>query len=68
MHAGQLRLQSHTYIGFPLQQWMHERTSVLRFTYIVLLSIPTGKTGGLDLMHYGITTIPLSTTEIQVLC
>ena len=24
-------------ISFPLQQWLHERTSVLRYTYIAFL-------------------------------
>jgi len=24
-------------IGFPLQQWLHERASVLRYTYIACL-------------------------------
>ena len=24
-------------IAFPLQQWLHERTSVLRYTYVALL-------------------------------
>jgi hypothetical protein len=26
-------------IAFPLQQWLHERTSMLRYTYIVCLVI-----------------------------
>jgi len=41
-HAGYLRLQNaHTgcviLIAFPLQQWLHERTSVLHCTYIACL-------------------------------
>jgi len=41
-HAGYLRLQNaHTrciiLIAFPLQQWLHERTSMLRDTYIACL-------------------------------
>lgn len=38
---GNLRLQTHSgYViinAFPLQQWLHERTSVLRYTYFALL-------------------------------
>jgi len=26
-------------IAFPLQQWLHERASVLRYTYIVCLAV-----------------------------
>jgi len=43
MHAGYLRLQTHlqyTYAiltAFPLQQWLHERAPVLRYTYIACL-------------------------------
>jgi hypothetical protein len=37
MHAGYLRLQTHsgcvTLTAFPLQQWLHERTSLLPYTY-----------------------------------
>jgi len=28
-----------TYIAFPLQQWLHERASLLRYTYIACLVI-----------------------------
>ena len=28
-------------IAFPLQQWLHERASILRFTYIACLVIST---------------------------
>ena len=35
LHAGYLRLQTHSEyvirIAFPLQQWLHERASVLRY-------------------------------------
>jgi len=38
MHAGYLRLQTHSeyavLIVFPLQRWLHERASMLRYTYI----------------------------------
>jgi hypothetical protein len=45
LHPGYLRLQTHTHrhteyailIAFPLQQWLLEGTSVLRYTYTVLL-------------------------------
>jgi len=40
-HAGYLRLQTHTqYVilfVFPLQQWLHERASLLRYSHIVCL-------------------------------
>ena len=36
-------------------------------TLPALLNIPTDKTGILELMHYGIITIPLPPIEIQVL-
>jgi len=28
-----------TFIAFPLQQWVHERASVLRYTYIAFVVI-----------------------------
>ena len=28
---------THTQVTFPLQQWLHERTSLLRYTYIAYL-------------------------------
>ena len=28
-----------TLVAFPLQQWLHERTSILRYTYIACLVI-----------------------------
>jgi hypothetical protein len=39
VHAGILRLQTHThnmqyFIAFPRQQHLHERASVLRYTYV----------------------------------
>jgi len=40
LHAGYIRLQTHTHtvcvvlIAFPLQPWLHERTSMLRYMYI----------------------------------
>jgi predicted GNAT superfamily acetyltransferase len=35
MHTGYLRLQTHTQnIAFPLQQWLYERASMLRYTHI----------------------------------
>jgi len=37
LHAGYLKLQTHTHIiliAFPLQQWLLERASMLRYTYI----------------------------------
>jgi hypothetical protein len=47
MYAGYLRLQIHTHthihtgcvirIASPLQQWLHERTSMLRYTLPILL-------------------------------
>jgi hypothetical protein len=37
LHAGYLRLQTNTgciiLIAFPLQQWLHERASMLRCTH-----------------------------------
>ena len=41
-HAGHLRLQTHSQyviIVFPLQQWLHERTSMLRYMYTACLVI-----------------------------
>jgi len=36
LHAGELRLQKQSeyvmLIAFPLQQWLHERASMLRYT------------------------------------
>jgi hypothetical protein len=41
LHAGYLRLQTHSgcviLIDFPLQQLLHERASLLRYTYIARL-------------------------------
>jgi hypothetical protein len=41
LHAGYLRLQIHTHIliniAFQLQQWLHERATMLRSTYLVCL-------------------------------
>jgi len=41
LDAGYLRLQTHTeykiITAFPLQQWLHECASMLRYTYIVCL-------------------------------
>jgi len=43
LHAGYLRLQIHTHVGcvilivFPLQQWLHKRACMLRYTYIACL-------------------------------
>ena len=37
LHAGYLRLQTHTYvilIAFLLQRWLHDCTSMLRYTYV----------------------------------
>jgi hypothetical protein len=43
LHAGLLRLRTHTgyeiLIGFPLQQWLHERASMLRYLYIACIMI-----------------------------
>jgi len=37
LHAGHLRLQIHTQsIDFPLQPWLHESASVLRYTSTTL--------------------------------
>jgi len=40
-HSGHLRLHRHSeyviLIAFPLQQWLRERTSMLRYTYIACL-------------------------------
>jgi len=30
------------FIAFPLQEWLHERTSMLRYTYIVCLVSSVG--------------------------
>ena len=43
LHAGHLRLQIHTQ-AFPLQQWLYERASMLRYTYIASL-VPEITTG-----------------------
>jgi len=44
LHAGYLRLQTHSEyvicIDFSLQQWLDERTSVLRYTYITSFVTP----------------------------
>ena len=40
MHAGYVRLQTHSeyiIIAFPLLRWLHERVSVLLYTYLVCL-------------------------------
>ena len=46
--AGYLRLQTHPeyvlLITVPLQQWLHERVSVLRYTYVGCLEYCTAKT------------------------
>ena len=44
LHAGYLRLQTHTFgicntLAFLLQQWLHERASMVRYTYIACLVI-----------------------------
>ena len=48
LHPGYLRLQIHTHtryvllICFPLQQWLREHASMLRYTYIACLVIVVG--------------------------
>jgi hypothetical protein len=37
LRVGYLRLQTHTQNVITLQQWLHERASILRYTYIVCL-------------------------------
>ena len=43
LHAGYLRLQTHTQnvilIAFLLQNWLHERASLLRYTHIACLAL-----------------------------
>jgi len=43
LHATYLKLQIHSgcvlFIAFPLQQWLHERASMLRYTYITCLVV-----------------------------
>jgi hypothetical protein len=44
LHAGYLRLKTHSeyviLIAFTLQQWMHKRSPVLRYTYVAGLVSP----------------------------
>jgi hypothetical protein len=45
LHAGQLRLQTHTqyvmFIAFPLKLWLHERASMSRYMHIAACLVIT---------------------------
>jgi len=41
LHAENTHPEYVTLVAFPQQQWLHERTSQLRYTYIAVVVIPS---------------------------
>jgi hypothetical protein len=63
LHAAYLRLQTRTQVSFPLQHLLHERTSMLRYTYIAYI-VTTAKVSNLKLFN---RTLSVLNTSLDII-